>query len=1265
MSTSPTRRSELDLRGNRLRGLPKDLSPLGSLARLDVSGQKAPLPLGGLLAGLATLPALRHLSLDLASIGDLQTLLAVVPRLETVNGHPARGTALPLMLSSSTPAAAADAAVAAAAPAEPTPAPPASDAAAAPTTAAAPAPEAATTAAAVASPPVSARTRPPAGAAPTAPPSPGRGAPAPQRPAHAPVSTLMAQRSTAALATAAPSSTFLRAPQPPPIPLSSTAALPALGASPPPTTRGGRLTSPPGSARGLPLAFAISRHLGGASPPPAPAPAPPPAPLALATGVSDEDLEAVALLYAAVKELHGRLPPAEEARLTAAFDNGVRAILATLADELGETPQPPPASTQASSSSATPSRAAAASRVAPVVDPFLRGCSVLTAKSRLLGLVAGALEELLRGGSTVTSTATAATGADGATSSSSSSSGPVPLPTGVRREAARLLARLRAASDALLAASVTSLRQLHAFHDAAHSAASEALGAATKEAAALRSELAASRAAYDEQGVQMATLRDASERRVRELEGTVATLAARVRAADARLEADGLRAVRLGQGAQPQPQVAPVRPLPTQQLQRLQVPLAGQPMPPPPAAPVSARAGSVATAPLSARFPSLAAAAAAAPTSVVAPQKLNPQTQQLQQLPPPQARPVVPAVPLALTMGSGNRAALSPPQTARDHFGTTVAPAVDAAAAIASARSAASLALSPRAATDALASPTAGSAALSIGAATRAPRLLSLPALHAQMTQLLAAKAEADAAALLGGDVSVGSPAASRRAHTRHTLEEQLYVSSAATFGGLAPLVAQHVGSVIHSLSAYAPHDAASAAWLAMLRNEVDEGFWGLHTRVRDTAAALLRVYVAANGGSGSASSTTADVDAEVAARTSPGAPPTLLPLEPAVVGPAAAVLAATVTGAAADGSGTATGGGVEEAVWGFIVRYMYAPADAAALSHRVWQAAAAATVGAAFPLPPATEAAVVAQAAAAAAASSPAHKRPSAAASALGAPLLLSPEATLALAAARQAHTLAVLRQMGALADDSDDDGNVGAGAADVASARAWYEAVAPSPELSAFLRSANPRARLPWRALTDVLARFQLGAYARFLGRFRALFASLDADGTGYVAADGFAQLVAAAAPDSTPGDVAALLQAALPAGGGSGGGRVSFSEAVRLLAGGYLAAMLGAATSAAVLAASSNAAADAAVAAAAAKAAAAASPPKPLRSPARAAGDVDAAIEAYEAAVAAAGASTAGSGPSFLAGTATSRGRAAEVAASRRAGRRNGSLPRRVLL
>lgn len=71
---------------NRITVLPKDLSSLKTLERLDLSSNPFP-NLAAVLHGLQSLPALRHLIIDLPFASEEDLLIAALPQLESFNGR--------------------------------------------------------------------------------------------------------------------------------------------------------------------------------------------------------------------------------------------------------------------------------------------------------------------------------------------------------------------------------------------------------------------------------------------------------------------------------------------------------------------------------------------------------------------------------------------------------------------------------------------------------------------------------------------------------------------------------------------------------------------------------------------------------------------------------------------------------------------------------------------------------------------------------------------------------------------------------------------------------------------------------------------------------------------------------------------------------------------------------------------------------------------------------------------------------------------------
>lgn len=691
----------------------------------------------------------------------------------------------------------------------------------------------------------------------------------------------------------------------------------------------------------------------------------------IASSVSEEDLEAIALMYDAVKTHYGaQLTPEVDAAMTRAFDAHVTSVLTELEAALGSR-----------------------------VDPFLRGCEVLHAKRRLLGLVSGALEDLLRGdpqrgaGHSFLASETQ--------HAASTASANVSLGAGVRREVARLLGRVRSASDGLLSASLSWVRELHSFHSTAHAEALAAGKGVRRERDATAVDLRALRAEYEAQQRELAGLRS-------EHAACAGVMRAVQRERSAREEVEGLQRAR---GRDSLAASTPARPPAEEASQML-----------------------TSTFPAARRRPSLSQASAAAVSRFSSLERL---------LHPQHSAPSAPV---------SARSDISLPATWREPPSAS------------GARDASVLTPQPH------------------HQAPGAPSLLPLASVRATLTALYASR-QVEASRWGSGCAP-------------STLEEHVYAFAAGACGGSRPLVAYFATSLLASASAFAPFDAHCAAFAAVVRNAVDEGFLATAGQVEGTARALLRLYAAQEeeGGEGRA-------EQAMAARTGTpdgtvdAAAATLVPLLPPVVG-----------------SGAPSGGpaGVDEPAWGFIVRYMFGPTDATAVSKLVWDACATATVAAAFPLGPAAEAAAVASARTFTGAA-PGDDRPAAA---------------LELARARAAHAERVLSGMRAAPPSQP-----------VASA-------GDSRELRAFMVAANPASALPWAHFIDVILRYQLVAHSRFLSGFVALFTTLDPQASGYVDAQGFARLAAAVQPDMAPKEVAAMFGPHQ---------RLPFTECVRLLTSG----------------------------------------------------------------------------------------------------------------
>ena len=540
---------ELDLSGNRLRGLPKDLSALAYLHSLDLSQQTSALGLPSILAGLASLPGLLHLRLDLQSDGDVAMLRTVLPRLQTLNGTPLDQAILSSTHSNVDYSANTGSSNGHASPQKQHGALPATELTSNLHRSTSNASNAVSS---------SSSSNDTSNSGSSTSNERERHSPArrPQRPLHASTSAWLlsgASSSSAAVGTSnglengsdsnaaaaqrQGQQRMVRAPQPPPIPLSTTTYLPDLTSVQPISQQKQHLTSPPGSARsasssgsgaqsvGSPVREDLfSPHKRGSNrsnkdPGGANSVSSSARTTALAVAVTDEDLETIALLYTAVKDLCGpRLSAHDDARLTQAFDSSVQRIMNTLSAEIDE--QPPasaPASARGGSSQSNGSSS--------VVDPFLRGSHVLLAKRQLLGVVACAIEDLLRGTIGGTPPSVSANAAANG-SAPPASTPPVSLTTDVRRELARLLVRLRSAGDALLTCSLACLSQLHGYHTTAAGEAVDALNRARKEATVLRGELQSLREAFDEQGEALKGLRDAYEQQQKDSPAAAAAVTA-------------------------------------------------------------------------------------------------------------------------------------------------------------------------------------------------------------------------------------------------------------------------------------------------------------------------------------------------------------------------------------------------------------------------------------------------------------------------------------------------------------------------------------------------------------------------------------------------------------------------------------------------------------------------------------------------------------------------------------------------------------------
>lgn len=329
----------------------------------------------------------------------------------------------------------------------------------------------------------------------------------------------------------------------------------------------------------------------------------------------------------------------------------------------------------------------------------------------------------------------------------------------------------------------------------------------------------------------------------------------------------------------------------------------------------------------------------------------------------------------------------------------------------------------------------APSAAAGVASSSNRHRLLPLRTLLTSIDALYASKAKHDAVCDLARQ-------------PRETMEQHLYTWLRGKFG-LKTLIQENAASIIRSTGRYAGVNGDVATFRAILRNTVDEDFTAVQRALKDAAREGLRVHL--RSGPHRLGQDVADMLAD---KTHP------------------------------------TTGLVTEEEWGSVVRRLYGPSDAAALTGIVREEVARHAVAASLGLD--------------------LHER-------FNALLLVASEEDEAF----QAHVAAE-------AAVASRVGGMGGG------------------EIASLVSVTNPSGHIFFSDFTRCLLNFQLSGHTRFLSKFHAAFRELDVASSGVLSVEAWARLVALTAPHLHAAEAGRVAAAADP----HGTGVVTFTSAVAAL-------------------------------------------------------------------------------------------------------------------